>query len=289
MLKAFQAGVALAAFAISLAASVAAEDIPAAPPAPIVNAGTATSSPEAVPAPAQSAAQADSAAAATAPAPQAAVAPKPRPQPTLNVTINLSAQTMTVQENGVLRYVWPISSGRAGYRTPTGTYRGQWMSRMHYSRKYDNAPMPHSVFFHNGYAIHATYATGMLGRPASHGCIRLSPGNAKTFYGMVGRHGLTMTRISINGVARDSSPAVAQPRTYRPKTYAAYGFDGASVGPAKAKLHARAPGRKAKSGQYGYASVPQYAPTYAPKYTWPGDAPKVSRHRYGSAGYRTYR
>lgn len=125
--------------------------------------------------------------------------PAPAPEPTLTAAIDLSSQTITVSENGVAKYTWAISSGTRSHPTPRGTFRPQWTAKMWYSRKYDNAPMPHAVFVHNGVAIHATYATGMLGRPASHGCIRLSPTNAKTFYGLVQRHGLSKTKVSIYG------------------------------------------------------------------------------------------
>lgn len=137
---------------------------------------------------------------------QTAEAAKPTPPPpppvTLKIAINLSSQRLTVTENGKAKYTWKISSGRSGYLTPTGNYRPQWMARMWNSRKYDWAPMPHSIFFHRGYAIHATYATGRLGRPASHGCIRLSPRNAKTLYRLVSKHGKASTRISIRGHAK---------------------------------------------------------------------------------------
>jgi lipoprotein-anchoring transpeptidase ErfK/SrfK len=67
---------------------------------------------------------------------------------------------------------------------------------MHYSRKYDNAPMPHSIFFKGGYAIHGTNHVGMLGRPASHGCVRLSPANASILYAIVGKdRGSTTIRV----------------------------------------------------------------------------------------------
>jgi hypothetical protein len=83
-----------------------------------------------------------------------------------------------------------------GFVTPRGTYRPQSLRRMHYSSKYNNAPMPHSIFFHKGWAIHGTSAVGALGRPASHGCIRLAPGNAAKLFNMVQRQGAV---IAING------------------------------------------------------------------------------------------
>src|SRR5215218_4958323 len=60
-------------------------------------------------------------------------------------------------------------------RTPAGSYYVQRMERMWYSRKYHMSPMPHALFFEGGLAIHGTSAIRQLGRPASHGCVRLSP------------------------------------------------------------------------------------------------------------------
>lgn len=101
-----------------------------------------------------------------------------------NITVDKSKQTMTVEtDEGT--YHWPVSTARHGYYTPTGTFYPYSLQRIHYSKKYDNAPMPNSIFFHAGYAIHATPHVGNLGRPASHGCVRLSPENAATLYGIV--------------------------------------------------------------------------------------------------------
>ena len=101
-----------------------------------------------------------------------------------DITISKSRQRMIVHSSEG-SYSWPVSTARRGYYTPTGSFRPYSLQPMHYSRKYDNAPMPHSIFFSGGYAIHATPHTGNLGRPASHGCVRLSPGNAATLYGIV--------------------------------------------------------------------------------------------------------
>lgn len=125
--------------------------------------------------------------------------PAPPAAPPVVVKINLATQSMDVSVDGAHRYSWPVSSGRAGYPTPRGTWTAKWSSKMWYSRKYDNAPMPHAVFFTGGVAIHATYATGMLGRPASHGCVRLAPANAKTFYDLVQKRGLGNTQITVHG------------------------------------------------------------------------------------------
>jgi len=144
---------------------------------------------------------------------------------TLKVKIDLTHQSMSVQENGQTVHTWPISSGRAGHRTVTGTFKPQWMTRMHYSRKYDNAPMPNAIFFHGGFAIHGTYATGRLGSTASHGCVRLAPGNARTLYNLVSRHGSAKTTISISGTARDRAPAVASSRRGKSRGRYAYADD----------------------------------------------------------------
>ena len=111
--------------------------------------------------------------------------------------IDLSAQRMTVSVNGVTRYTWRVSTARSGYRTPVGSFRPQLLKKMHYSSKYHNSPMPHSIFFLGGYAVHGTNAVGSLGRPASHGCVRLSKENAAAFFQMVKAYGKWNTQIVI--------------------------------------------------------------------------------------------
>ena len=111
-----------------------------------------------------------------------------------DITISKSHQRMTVHSSEG-SYSWPVSTARRGYYTPTGVFHPYSLQLMHYSRKYDNAPMPHSIFFSGGYAIHATPHVGNLGRPASHGCVRLSPSNAATLYGIVKRDSDTTIRI----------------------------------------------------------------------------------------------
>lgn len=115
----------------------------------------------------------------------------------LVASISLSSQTMVVTHNGVVKHRWPVSTGRKGYGTPTGSWSAKWASRHHRSRKYNNAPMPYAIFFKGGYAVHATYETKRLGRPASHGCVRLAPNNAAVFFQLANRNGLSNTRIVI--------------------------------------------------------------------------------------------
>ncbi len=116
---------------------------------------------------------------------------------TLVANIDVSSQTMTVSKYGQVLYRWSVSTARPGYFTPRGSYQPQWTARMWYSRKYDNSPMPYSVFFHGGFAIHGTGAVRNLGRPASHGCVRLHPATAATFYSMVKEVGFGNTRIVV--------------------------------------------------------------------------------------------
>ena len=107
----------------------------------------------------------------------------------VDINIDLSSQTMVVHSGSGETYVWPISSGRAGHMTPRGLFHPRALYLMVHSAKYGNAPMPHSIFFYGQYAIHGTTAVGNLGHPASHGCVRLSPGNAATLFAMVERQG----------------------------------------------------------------------------------------------------
>ena len=111
--------------------------------------------------------------------------------------IDLSDQKMHVYVGEKLAHVFPVSTGRKGYGTPSGRYQVQWIHPKWRSRKYNMAPMPWSVFFHGGYAVHGTTEIRRLGRPASHGCVRLDPKNAKVFYRLVEASGRENTLISV--------------------------------------------------------------------------------------------
>ncbi len=115
------------------------------------------------------------------------------------LSIDKSTQRMSVSVDGVPRYHWAVSTGRAGYGTPSGTYRPQRMERTWFSKEYYNSPMPHSIFFHGGYAIHGSYEIHRLGGPASHGCIRLHPANAATLFAVVKQRGMSDTTIVVSG------------------------------------------------------------------------------------------
>jgi len=134
------------------------------------------------------------------------------------VTVDKSAQRMTVAVDGKSRYSWPVSTGTRGYETPTGAFRPFRMEEDHYSREWDEAPMPHSIFFtSSGHAIHGSTAVRRLGSPASHGCVRLSPANAAKLFALVRAEGMNSTKVVVTGtersqVARRTPLAVKQVR-----------------------------------------------------------------------------
>lgn len=114
------------------------------------------------------------------------------------VDIDRSSQTMDVIVDGVPRYHWRVSTARQGYVTPPGSYHPQMMARSWFSRLYYNSPMPHSIFFYRGYAIHGTYEISRLGGPASHGCVRLDPDHAAILYDLVEHEGMAHTTIVVH-------------------------------------------------------------------------------------------
>lgn len=111
--------------------------------------------------------------------------------------VDISDQKMRVYINGIPRHTWKVSTGRSGYRTPVGNYRPTRTHKMWHSRKYNMSPMPYSVFFHRGYAVHGTNYVNRLGRPASHGCVRLHTRNAKRLYSLVKKYGRSNVQIKI--------------------------------------------------------------------------------------------
>jgi len=126
------------------------------------------------------------------------------------ITVDKSVQQMTVTVDGDPRYIWPVSTGRMGYNTPSGAYVPSSMEREHYSRQWDNAPMPHSIFFtHEGHAIHGTNHT-ISGEPASHGCVRLSEAHAAILYALVRAEGMKNTRVVLTGDIRGRGELVAR-------------------------------------------------------------------------------
>jgi hypothetical protein len=116
------------------------------------------------------------------------------------ITIDKFKQQMTVTVDGDPRYVWPVSTGKGPYDTPAGEFQPFRMERHHFSREWDDAPMPHSIFFtQEGHAIHGSYELRRLGTPASHGCVRLAPENAATLFALVKQHGVKNARVTLTG------------------------------------------------------------------------------------------
>jgi len=118
-------------------------------------------------------------------------------QPSVVARVSLSTQRMEVYVDGQPRYNWPVSTARRGYRTPTGTFQPTALTVWHRSTIYSGSPMPYSIFFLRGYAIHGSYEIKHLGSPASHGCVRLHPSNAKALYSLVSAYGRGNTMIQI--------------------------------------------------------------------------------------------
>jgi hypothetical protein len=128
------------------------------------------------------------------------------------ITVDKDAQQMTVAVDGVERYQWPVSTGNPSHETPNGSFRTFRMEEDHYSKEFDDAPMPHSIFFTKvGHAIHGTDSESHLGTPVSHGCVRLSRANASTLYALVESEGVLNTTVTLTG---SSQVALARlPRT----------------------------------------------------------------------------
>jgi hypothetical protein len=116
------------------------------------------------------------------------------------ITVDKDNQQMTVAVDGVERYRWPVSSGIPSYETPNGSFRAFRMEEDHYSKEFDDAPMPHSIFFTKiGHAIHGTDSVNRLGSPASHGCVRLSRENAAKLWDLVKQEGVLNTTVTLTG------------------------------------------------------------------------------------------
>lgn len=162
----------------------------------------------------------------------------------VSVNVDIVAQRMTVTTTDGEVYDWKISSGRKGFRSPNGVYRPTRLEKNWYSRKYGGA-MPHAVFFRGGYAIHGTGAVGALGRPASHGCIRLHPANAAKLFALVKKHGAGATRIALDGAVTDNHSRFAS------------ASGGKKVAKAKIKSKSQIARTKAKAEQKAHVAAKQ--------------------------------
>ena len=127
----------------------------------------------------------------------------------LDLYVDKSTQQISIIQNGYLLYIWPVSTGRDRFSTPSGVYKPERLETSWFSKAYYNAPMPHAIFFHNGYAIHGSYDIAQLGGPASHGCVRLHPQDAALLFAMVQQEGPGSTTIVVGG---DRPPGPSAPR-----------------------------------------------------------------------------
>lgn len=149
----------------------------------------------------------------------------------VQIVVDKGAQRMAVSVDGVPRFAWPVSTGVAAHDTPSGAYRPFRMERTHFSKEWDDAPMPFALFFTGqGHAIHGTNHLRNLGRPASHGCVRLSVRNAATLFSLVKAQGMGRTSVRIEGREMDTDAPVADrgTRAYRSAGRRGYGSDAAS-------------------------------------------------------------
>ena len=195
------------------------------------------------------------------------------------VTIDKSTQHMTVEVDGKPLYQWPVSTGRAGYDTPNGRFRAFRMERDHFSKEWDDAPMPFSVFFtEKGHAIHGSNDR-RIGSPASHGCVRLSVANAETLYALVEQEGVLNTTVVLTGMIPSAAPAVARRRVlprpdgldpYAPPEYAQPQVRQRSVAP---------------SGYYYAQPYPYYTAPRGYVYGDPYGAPVYQQRNRGSLFY----
>jgi len=158
-------------------------------------------------------------------------------QAKIDITIDKNAQLMTVAVDGAVRYQWPVSTGIPSRETPNGSFRAFRMEEDHFSKEFDDAPMPHSIFFTKiGHAIHGTDSESRLGSPASHGCVRLSRANASTLYALVEKEGVLKTTVTLTGSSqvalarnpRRANTAVAR-RAPQPQYEQQYGSAGDPV------------------------------------------------------------
>jgi hypothetical protein len=193
------------------------------------------------------------------------------------IMVDKSTQQMTVAVDGRPIHQWPVSTGRAGYDTPGGKFKAFRMERDHFSREFDDAPMPFSIFFtEKGHAIHGSYDK-RIGSPASHGCVRLSPANAETLYGLVEQEGVLNTTVVLTGTIPSAAPAVARSRVLPRPDGLAY---------AQPSVRRQAPQYYYYQAPPGYAYVQPYGTFYAqPSYAAPRGY--IYRDPYGEPVYRS--
>jgi L,D-transpeptidase catalytic domain len=229
------------------------------------------------------------------------------------ITIDKSSQQMSVDVDGAQRYVWPVSTGRPGYDTPSGSYKPNRMDADHYSQEWDNAPMPHAIFFDlDGHAIHGFFDVKHLGMAVSHGCVRLSPDHAATLFNLVKSEGMGETKVVVAGrtpggdngpVARSHLPVnetvssrstdvqgYGQPQPYGQPNYGqpSYGQPNYAQPGYGQPNYAQQGYAQPGYGQPAY-SQPYARPAYGQPYAQPGNGYSPPAYpSYGAPGYRQW-
>ncbi len=204
-------------------------------------------------------------------------------QANILITIDKTTQHMSVAVDGMPRYDWPVSTGRPGYDTPNGTFRPNRMDADHFSQEWDNAPMPHTIFFDmHGHAIHGFFDVKHLGLAVSHGCVRLSPANGATLFELVKAEGMANTTVVVAGQTPGRGPAMA--RQPAPEPVAG---EPTPLEPDYGRQPAPYYGQPAY-GQSGYVqrsyAQPQFPPQPPPYYA----QPSYAQPSYGQPVYRPW-
>jgi hypothetical protein len=196
------------------------------------------------------------------------------------ITVDKTTQQMTVEVDGALRWTWPVSTGQLAYDTPSGRYTAFRMEADHFSREWDDAPMPHSIFFtQKGHAIHGYLNTRNIGSPASHGCVRLAPDNAAKLYGLVEKQGLSNTKVVLTGDVRVALVQRGLPRGRVPDANIAAGepVDARPYG-SVTPFYDHQSGSVYRPAPSNYQASPGY-PYDPPRYP-PGYGDRTYRYRY---------
>lgn len=188
----------------------------------------------------------------------------------LLITVDKSTQRLTVSKDGQALYNWPVSTGKTGHATPSGKFQAFRMERDHYSKEWDDAPMPYSIFFTKvGHAIHGTYSKN-LGMPVSHGCVRLSVGHAEQLYSMVQREGVLKTKVVLTGseqiALKRGRTKLAEREDAQPQAPQYQQGYGQTYQPGYGQSYGQGYGQRYDRGYYGnsqYGNPPSNDPQYA--------------------------
>jgi hypothetical protein len=212
----------------------------------------------------------------------------------IDIAIDKSTQQMSVAVDGAQRYTWPVSTGRPGYDTPNGTFKVNRMDANHFSQEWDNAPMPHTMFFDmHGHAIHGFSDVAHLGLAVSHGCVRLAPANATVLFNLVKAEGMANTSVTVTGrtPGGDNGPVARERLPENETVYSPQPPPGYDQQPPPGYGQQQQPGYYGQQQQPGYSPPPppgygQQQPGYAQQL--PPQPPPVYGQQQPYYGQRTY-